>query len=244
MVLASWRPRTVLGCLGRAGMSGWPWRSYATVVAAAGPGGACRPWWCGWPRVLGGQLSGGWSAGRRRSRRPVAAPGSRAHACRSPPRPHDGRWRGPVIPGAGAGRASAQPPTGRCTPGRPRSRPDPCWLPSGPAGPGTGRRASRRPAPGSGGPARRARAGTVPLASLLPGLSEVQVLDHDRPAAALAGQPDQRGDGRAQPPVALAGGQPRQHDRDRRPAAPAGFPSGVTTHPARCPQFWSTASTG
>ena len=55
----------------------------------------------------------------------------------------------------------------------------------------------------------------MPLASLLAGLSEVQVLDHDRPAAALAGQPDQRGDGRAQPPVALRSRQSRQHHRDR-----------------------------
>src|SRR5580704_7506451 len=112
-----------LGLPGRAGVSVWPWRSCATVVAAAGPGGACRPWWCGWPRVLGGQLSGGWSAGRRRSRLPVAAPGGRAHACRSPPRPRGGRWRRPGKLVPAAGRASAQPPTGRCTPGRrPRRR--------------------------------------------------------------------------------------------------------------------------
>jgi hypothetical protein len=32
----------------------------------------------------------------------------------------------------------------------------------------------------------------VPLASLVAGIREVQVLDPDRPAAALAGQPDDR----------------------------------------------------
>jgi hypothetical protein len=42
----------------------------------------------------------------------------------------------------------------------------------------------------------------VLLASLLAGVGEVKVLDHNRPAAVLPGQPDQTGDGGAQPPVA------------------------------------------
>jgi hypothetical protein len=48
-----------LGSPGRAGGSGRPSRSRATGVAAAGPGGACRSFSLAWPRVLGGQLSGG-----------------------------------------------------------------------------------------------------------------------------------------------------------------------------------------
>jgi len=41
------------------------------------------------------------------------------------------------------------------------------------------------------------------LASLVADSSEVQVLHHDRQAAALAGQLDDCRDGGAQPPVAL-----------------------------------------
>ena len=43
----------------------------------------------------------------------------------------------------------------------------------------------------------------VVLASLFAGIGKIQVLDHDRLAAAFAGQPDDRRDGGAQPPVAL-----------------------------------------
>jgi hypothetical protein len=70
------------------------------------------------------------------------------------------------------------------------------------------------------------------LASLLTGISKIQVLDHHRPAAALAGEPDQGADGRANPPVALEAGSPARTS-GMVTGGPAGFPSGVTTHAAR-----------
>jgi hypothetical protein len=55
----------------------------------------------------------------------------------------------------------------------------------------------------------------VPLAALGAGLGEVEVLDHDRPRAVLAGGGDQAADGGAEPPVAGGGGPPGQVQRHR-----------------------------
>ena len=80
------------GLPGRAVVPAGPVWSYAPGGAAVGPGGCRRSSarCCGW-RVLGWQLSGGRSSGLRRSRLPVAAPGARGRAARSPRRRRDGR---------------------------------------------------------------------------------------------------------------------------------------------------------
>jgi hypothetical protein len=190
------------GSPGRAGGSGRPSRSSATGVAAAGPCGACRSLSFARPRALRGQLSGGWSAGRRRSYLPVAAPGGRAHACRSPRRPHGGRWQGPGENGLEEGRASARGPTGMCRRDRRRSPPARRWRSSGPGGPGTFRRGCRRPAAGSPGQVdrdRHRRPGRVPVRGDCP-RGEVAVVQVDRQYRMLP-QPVQRcrGCGRSLP---------------------------------------------
>ena len=245
MVLAGRRPRTVLGRLvGRAcppGRCGLPPR----VVAAAGPGGACRSCRCAWPRVLGGQLSGGWSSGRRRSRLPVAAPGGRAHACRSPRRPRDGRlagtgkaWscRGPSQCSrphrevyAGSTAITARPALAAIWVSRSRNRAGRDARDQPPEAP---------PAPAAGRPA------AVALASLLAGVGEVQVLDHDRPAAVLRGRARSAPEmaARSRPSRCEAGSPARTSGIVT--GGPAGFPSGVTAHASRWPWFRSTARTG
>ena len=183
-------------------------------VAAAGPGGACRSWSFALATGARVVLSGGWSAGRRRSHLPVAAPGGRAHACRSPRRPHGGRWREPGKPGLAEGRASARGPSGRCTPGRPQSPPGPHWRPSGPSDPGTFRWGCPRPAAGSPGrpAARRPSACRSRPCSRASAKSRSSITIAPQPpcqASRIKGA-----DGGAEPPVTLRGGQPGQADRD------------------------------
>ena len=207
------------GSPGRAGGSVRPSRSWATGVAAAGPGGACRS-----SRLPGHGCSGGSSPAAD----PLAAaghagPSPRPVAERTPADHHRGRMmaRGRDRGNSFLQRAEpvlASPPGGV-------SRVDRDHRQAGVGGhlgqpvpelPGRDARdhpPEAPPAPGRGRPA------TAVLAALLAGLSKVQVLDHDRPAAAQAGEPDQGADGGAEPPVALGGGQPGQHQRDghRRP---------------------------
>jgi hypothetical protein len=59
------------------------------------------------------------------------------------------------------------------------------------------------------------RPAPVPLAALVPGLGEVEVLDHDGPRAVLAGGGDDGADRGAEPPVAGGGGPPGQVQRHR-----------------------------
>ena len=46
----------------------------------------------------------------------------------------------------------------------------------------------------------------MPFAALVPGLGEVEVLDHDGPRPVLAGGGDQAADGGAEPPSRVAAG--------------------------------------
>jgi hypothetical protein len=71
-------------------------------------------------------------------------------------------------------------------------------------------RAAERPAPlPAGGPA------PAVFAALVPGLGEVEVLDHDGPRPVLAGGGDQAADRGPQPAVAGGGGPPGQLQRHR-----------------------------
>ena len=55
----------------------------------------------------------------------------------------------------------------------------------------------------------------MPFAALVPGLGEVEVLDHDGPRPVLAGGGDQGADRGPQPPVPRRGGPPGQLQRHR-----------------------------
>jgi len=216
MVLAGQRPRTVLGrlvgraCpLGRRGLRPLGW----LPLGLAGPAVLVRSPGCG--------CSGGSSPAAG----PLAAAG---HACPSPRpvaerTPADHRRRR-MVDGNGGDRGSPVLQGGEPVLAAPPARvggvgcdhrhacirghlgepvPElPCgeardYLPEAPSAPTAGRPAA------------------VALVSLLAGAGEVKVFDRDRPAAVLAGNSGQLGDGGAQPPVALRGGQPRQDERDR-----------------------------
>ena len=212
--------------------------------AAVGPGGCRRSSarCCGC-RVLWGQLSGGRSAGRCRSRLPVAAPGARGRAARSPRRRRDGRRRGPES-GAAGGRASARRPTWMCRPGRRRSPRVPRCASSGRAGHGTSPWGCRTRAPGTPGPAGPATAGSRPVPGPARGRGRSRG-SRSRPRAPRArgrcrsGWRRRPGPGR---PAWLAGSP--ASTRGIVTGGPAGLPSGVSAQAARCPAFTSTATTG
>ena len=202
MVLASRRPRTVLGCLVARRdpvRLSWSWCQVAAGGLVGWRASLVRAWLPVWSWVAPG-LAVPPPPGRAGSLSRVSWPGGRARVARSPALPRGARSPSGSAPAAG--RASARPPTGRCKPGRRRSRAAPRWRPSGSAGRGTSRSGCRRPAAGTPRP-RRPREGRFPcaLASLGPGLGEVQVLDHDRPRAVLFRGGDQAADRGPQPPV-------------------------------------------
>ena len=204
MVLTSRRPRTVLGRLvGRAG--------------PVGRRGLPPPGWLplglAGPAVPGRLPGHGCSGGSSPAADPLVAaghagPSPRPVAERTPADHHSGRmvaaggdrgslllqWGEPVLaaPAGGVGgvdRRSPPVPALAAIWTR-RSRNFPVGMPAD------------QPPEAPAAPAARGPAAIV-LASLLAGISEVQVLDHDRPAAELPGEPGQGADGGAEPPVAL-----------------------------------------
>ena len=223
MVLASRRPRTVLGRLvarrypvGPAGLgAGWlpgaswgggfPW---CGAGCRGGPGSRL-----GWPRRL---LRGG-AVPCRASPGPVAESASPGHQrCRVVP----GRFR-VVLP------QRAEPVLGPPPGGVSRINDDHVQPRGGghlhqPAAELPGRDAGHQPPEG---PAPPAAGGAVPvaLASLGPGLGEVQVLDHDRAGAVLFRGGDEGADGGPQPPVPGGGGPPGQVQRRWWPGCPGRY---------------------
>ena len=135
------------------------------------------PGGCRGPRGVAGVLCAAGAAGVSRAVRGLAVPpppgrcgslprgawpGGRGRAARSPALPRGARSSRGGAPAAG--RASAQPPTGRCTRDPRRSRAGPHSMPSGPAGRGTCRWGCRSPSAGTRGRVGRAE-GRVPARS-------------------------------------------------------------------------------
>ena len=181
------------------GLVGWrvSWvRDWLPVVAGAAPGLAV-------PRPLG----------RDGSRSRGARPGGRARVARAPALPRGARspWvvlaqRGePVLRSPPRAVSGINDHDGKSRVVSHLHQPL-AQLPGGDAGD----RAAERPAPPPAG-----RPAPVPFAALVPGLGEVDVLDHDRAGAVLAGGSDEAADGGAEPPVADGGGQPGQLQRHR-----------------------------
>src|SRR5258707_5018775 len=229
MVLASRRPRTVLGRLvGRAVLLG------CSVLRPPG----WLPLGCGGPAVPGRWLGQGCWGGSSRAADPLVAagpagPSPRRVAERTPADHHRGR----MMAGGGRGSLVRQrgepvltPPAGGVS-GVDRDHRD--------AGVGShlgeavpelsGGDARDQPPEAPSAPAVRRPAAMV-LASLLAGISEVKVFDHDCLAAVLAGEAGPGGGGGAETPAALRGGEPRPGPADGKHGARPGPPPGGRPH--------------
>src|SRR5258707_10474335 len=226
MVLASRRPRTVLGRLvGRAVLLG------CSVLRPPG----WLPLGCGGPAVPAGLPARGCSGGSSPAADPLVAagppgPSPRPVAERTPADHHRGR----MMAGGGRGSLLLQrgepvltPPAGGVS-GVDRDHRDA----------GVGSHLGEAVPELSGGDARDqppeapsapavGRPAAMVLASLLAGISEVKVFDHDCLAAVLPGGAGAGGGGGRGPPLPPRGGAPRPGPAEGyRPARPGSRPGG------------------